>query len=260
MYEQPIIITEVLLSRYDFLEKGYPCIPIIPRKHHSLAIITDGIIRYTVEGRSVEVKKDEILFVHAGHIDLSETATDYPVRYINIDFTTMTDTFTMNYCFNVGDDRLAMQKQFAKVAQLWTEREANFQMECIAQLYLIINRLRKIESVSNDLPYHQKKIAPAIIMLNERLSDPKLKVTDLSSACNVCTPSFNRSIQRLYGMTAYKFVLSRRMEYACELLKNSTNSIGFVAKKVGFIDIYAFSHTFTRVFGTSPTAWRERMT
>lgn len=57
-------------------------------------------------------------------------------------------------------------------------------------------------------------------------------------------------------MTASDYLLSRRMRLAKTLLQNSVNSVGDVAKDVGYGDIYAFSHAFIRCFGVSPSVWR----
>ena len=59
-------------------------------------------------------------------------------------------------------------------------------------------------------------------------------------------------------MSPIEYVISIRIERACELLRDSNLSIKNVAHSVGFTDCLYFSKVFKRIVGIPPTEYREK--
>jgi AraC-like DNA-binding protein len=75
-----------------------------------------------------------------------------------------------------------------------------------------------------------------------------------------CSPwHFSRRFKEAFGETPHQYVLSRRVERAQELLRNTELSVSEVCLEVGFQSLGSFSAAFHRVAGMTPTAYRATM-
>jgi AraC-like DNA-binding protein len=75
-----------------------------------------------------------------------------------------------------------------------------------------------------------------------------------------CSPwHFSRRFKEAFGETPHQYVLSRRVERAQELLRNTDLSVSDVCLEVGFQSLGSFSAAFHRVAGMTPTAYRATM-
>ena len=59
------------------------------------------------------------------------------------------------------------------------------------------------------------------------------------------------------GISPQEYLLSLKMEKACNLLTNLQLSIGDVARQVGYEDQLTFSKIFKKSKGVSPKLYRE---
>ena len=69
--------------------------------------------------------------------------------------------------------------------------------------------------------------------------------------------SLERDFRRIFGMNLRDFLLRLRMERAVELLDEGTG-IAEIAYACGYSDHSAFTRSFRRMFGLSPSAYRGR--
>jgi AraC-like DNA-binding protein len=83
-----------------------------------------------------------------------------------------------------------------------------------------------------------------------------LTVTDLARAAGLSQAHFSREFRRAFGETPHAYLLTRRLERAAELLRNTDRSVLEVCLAVGLQSVGSFTTTFTRVYGMSPTAYR----
>ncbi len=250
--DAPIIITKISRAAYDTLTKGHPYIPSAPRTKHSLAMITEGVMRYRCGGETVMLSCGDVLFIRAGSVDIAETASEMPVSYITLDFTTQDDGFLLERRHKNAGRLMVL---FARISEKFEMRSPDWMMESIGILYTILTELRRAERDASR-PDRYDRIAPAMELIRKRLSDPCLTVAELADACGTTTVTLNRYFHRLYGMPVSRYITDRRMEKAKDLLLNSANTVGDVAKCVGFNDIYSFSHAFARTVGVSPSAFK----
>ncbi len=200
----------------------------------------------------------EVLFIRRGEIDLAETGNDLPVHYFTVDFMTADDEFQMKTRFQTTENQRFYRAAFQEISRIWAERGNNRQMECIERLYRILNAVRREEESSERLAYRRRVLAPVIRYFNDHIADPGLTVAELAKVGQISAGSLNRLFHEVYEMPASKWILSRRMELARELLANSSNSIGDAAQKTGYGDIYSFSHAFRHVHGAAPSVWRSQ--
>lgn len=248
-----IIVTDIVRGALDTLLPGQHYMPRKPRDCHAIAYIIDGSMRYRRENTTVELAAGEIIFVKAGCIDYTECVGSSPVSYIPVDFCTLDDNFELPVRFSPGERGEYLFEAFRGILDFCRRREFGWRMDAVELLYRILNELRRI---CDDSTYKRRRIAPALSLLDARLSDSTLTVADLAAECGMSAGTLTRAVRSLYGCSTSELIHSRRMERACELLRGSVYSVTEIAAMCGFGDIYAFSHAFRRTFGTSPTDWR----
>jgi len=80
----------------------------------------------------------------------------------------------------------------------------------------------------------------------------------IASELNMSTQTFRRRLQTAAGETPKAFVSAIQMEKAGKLLKNKSElTILDIAMQCGFEEASSFTHTFKRVYGISPSQFRN---
>lgn len=83
-----------------------------------------------------------------------------------------------------------------------------------------------------------------------------LDVVALARHAHTSPAHFARQFKAAFGETPHQYVLTRRVERAMTLLRETDASVTDVCFDVGFQSLGSFSSAFSRVTGTSPTAYR----
>jgi AraC-like DNA-binding protein len=84
-----------------------------------------------------------------------------------------------------------------------------------------------------------------------------LDLEALARAAHVSPRHFSRSFRRTFGETPYQYLLTRRIERACHLLRTTDLRVAEVCLEVGFTSVGSFTTAFRRHVGVSPTAYRR---
>jgi AraC-like DNA-binding protein len=83
-----------------------------------------------------------------------------------------------------------------------------------------------------------------------------LDVPALARAARLSTAHFSREFRRSFGETPHRYLLTRRLERAAALLRNTDRSVADICLTVGLNSVGSFTTSFGRAFGMSPTAYR----
>ena len=94
--------------------------------------------------------------------------------------------------------------------------------------------------------------------VTEHIDTPDLKIDNIADAMGMSRSVLYLKIKQQLGMTPIDFVRHVRIMRACELLKDTDESLSSVAFAVGFSDPKYFSKVFKRETGIVPTEYRER--
>jgi transcriptional regulator GlxA family with amidase domain len=83
-----------------------------------------------------------------------------------------------------------------------------------------------------------------------------ISVDDLARAAGLSKAHFSREFRRAFGESPHTYLLTRRLERAAALLRNTDRSVAEVCVAVGLQSIGSFTSSFGRTYGKSPTAYR----
>src|SRR5437879_4840345 len=104
-------------------------------------------------------------------------------------------------------------------------------------------------------------VPPARHLLRARdLADARyferLDVADLARAAGLSRAHFSEQFRRTFGETPHAYLLTRRLERAAALLRNTDRSVADICIAVGLQSIGSFTTSFTRTYGRTPTGYR----
>jgi AraC-like DNA-binding protein len=83
-----------------------------------------------------------------------------------------------------------------------------------------------------------------------------LDVPALARAAHLSPAHFSREFRREFGETPHQYLLTRRLERAAALLRNTDRTVVDICLTVGLQSVGSFTTSFGRAFGLSPAAYR----
>ena len=83
-----------------------------------------------------------------------------------------------------------------------------------------------------------------------------LDVAALARAAHLSAAHFSREFRRAFGVTPHRYLLTRRLERAAALLRNTDRSVAEICLAIGLRSIGSFTSSFRRAYGLTPTAYR----
>jgi AraC-like DNA-binding protein len=92
-------------------------------------------------------------------------------------------------------------------------------------------------------------------LIDARYREP-LDVRALARAAHLSPAHFSREFRRAFGETPHQYLLTRRLERAAALLRNTDYSVAEICFAVGLQSVGSFTTSFGRALGMSPTAYR----
>lgn len=92
-------------------------------------------------------------------------------------------------------------------------------------------------------------------LADARYFDP-LTVADLARAAGLSRAHFSREFRRAFGESPHQYLLTRRLERAAALLRNTDRPVTEICFAVGLSSLGSFTTSFGRIYGTTPLAYR----
>jgi AraC-like DNA-binding protein len=92
-------------------------------------------------------------------------------------------------------------------------------------------------------------------LVDSRYREP-LDVPALARAAHLSEAHFSREFRRAFGETPHQYLLTRRLERAAALLRNTDRTVADICLAVGLRSVGSFTTSFGRAFGVSPTVYR----
>lgn len=91
-------------------------------------------------------------------------------------------------------------------------------------------------------------------LIDRRYAEP-LDVPAIAAAVHLSAAHFSRRFRAVYGESPYQYLMTRRIERACAMLRGGA-SVTEACMQVGCTSLGSFSSRFTEVVGMTPSAYR----
>lgn len=92
-------------------------------------------------------------------------------------------------------------------------------------------------------------------LADARYAEP-IGVTDMAAAAGLSVAHFSRSFSAAFGETPRQYLLTRRLERAAALLRNTDRTVTEICFMVGLESLGSFTTSFRRMFGMTPSRYR----
>ena len=114
------------------------------------------------------------------------------------------------------------------------------------------------DSVNKNKKSHNEKLIEAILQsIDERYTDSNMSVDGLAGSFNISPAYFSRFFKEQTGEVFSGYIENKRINKACELLKETNWSIDKIAAVTGYNSAYSFRRAFKKKVGAVPTEYRK---
>ncbi len=141
--------------------------------------------------------------------------------------------------------------------QYYADRPATPQSaeKCCALVSQLFFRMSRALCVTD-----AEEITPVQRMLAyiEQHETDVIRLEQLAAACHKSPSQAERLFRAETGIPPYRYVLNRKIELACQLLRETGMSVRDIAAYLSFDDEFYFSGLFRRKTGFSPTQYRKK--
>src|SRR5690349_22443637 len=92
-------------------------------------------------------------------------------------------------------------------------------------------------------------------LADARYAEP-IGVEEMAGAAGLSRAHFSREFKRAFGESPHQYVLTRRLERAAALLRNTDHSVTDICFAVGLGSLGSVTSSFRRLYGASPGDYR----
>jgi AraC-like DNA-binding protein len=92
-------------------------------------------------------------------------------------------------------------------------------------------------------------------LADARYTEP-IGVADMADAAGLSQAHFSRLFKQAFGESPHGYLLTRRLERAAALLRDTDRGVAEICMMVGLSSVGSFTTSFKRMFGATPTDYR----
>lgn len=230
-----------------------------------------GVFR--IDGQRYPARYDDILIVPTGRVHVIEDDPAEPLALYGICIAPQVWRYDPALLRNLPAGRLAASKLLsaqvrADLRQLLFEQTLTRTGRCTLSLGLTLQLLVRLArschtgepavSASNaSVSDHRQAVTRYIAELSHRFYED----TDLdhvAAELGMSRRRFTYLFRQAAGASWSAYLTQLRIDYACQLLRETSRSIPAIAFETGYEDLSSFYRAFKREKGLPPRAWRER--
>ena len=257
-----------------------------PSWHERLELFVplDGPLRMRMTDRDADLSPGDILIVDNLKLHMVADTPELNTRVVVIsflpEFVCNGNTHSHNHIFLhpffTRPDREAnvvrqgavllpnMHQALAKLLACYVKRDRYLQAGCKVYfhelLYYLAQHFRAADSTRSELIREQEEVAqlrPVFRFVSDHYARP-MTLGQGASMAKLRLPQFMKLFKKVAGTTFVSYVTLVRLSNAVPLLKETSLSIGEVAKQVGFSNQSYFDRRFKSAFRQTPRAFRSK--
>lgn len=120
---------------------------------------------------------------------------------------------------------------------------------------------RKINLIDSIKMSTKEEIYRRILKVELYIEQELPKKINLSELCEVAGLSrfhFLRKFHEANGLSPHQYILRRKIQKSCGMIKQKNLTLSEIADQIGFSDIHSFSKVFRRIMGFPPSQLRKK--
>ncbi|MBO5059412.1 MAG: helix-turn-helix transcriptional regulator [Clostridia bacterium] len=231
-----------IINRQEFYVKA-GCHP-----KDSLIIVLDGSFNCSIAGRFFNVNKNDI-FVFGGKSQFERNVIS-PIKCIYIQF----DAFPIPLKDGIMkiSDMIRMKNTAAYLEQAIRDKNDSLVQHFVDDIFIMYQG-----SGNNRHIYDDNVILSCVDFFAESYSEA-INLDTLSEKFNISKQWLISKFKKHTGRTPMEYLTEVRLGYGKAFLTDTDLTVGEIADKCGFENVYYFSNTFKKHVGVSPSGYREK--
>lgn len=239
-----------------------------PRNEFIIHFVIEGKGKYLVDQHfwTLESGQAFLIYPHTDITYISDAKT--PWKYIWIGFSGIKAENILYHCgfskSNLVCDVSKVDKYQEIILEMLEHEEATFSDELyrngkLMELfsYLAEDNRKKNNEVSTTYNDNLNTYVRHAIEHIREFYHMSISVSSLADSIGISQIYLNKCFQKELGVSVQRFIIDFRLNRAANLLASTSSSITEIAALVGYSDPLAFSKSFKKKFGTSPTVYRN---
>lgn len=147
---------------------------------------------------------------------------------------------------------------FRKLFENFLSRDSFFEIESAHRLSSLLISIGKcISGQIADAPQNYSMINRSLSHIHDNISQA-LQVRSLAASEHMSLSHFRAVFHRITGLSPQEYIILSKLNYSCELMRQTDLSIKEIGAKVGYYDPQYFSRIFSKYLGMSPGAYKAR--
>ena len=126
--------------------------------------------------------------------------------------------------------------------------------------YLFFSAL--IENSANSSPLAKNDIREFYVQSTaafiENYYMKNITVEDMAANLNLSRSYFSKLFKKITQKSPQEFLITYRINKACELLRSTDMTIAEISQHVGYSNQFHFTRAFKNIMNVSPNEWRKR--
>lgn len=123
----------------------------------------------------------------------------------------------------------------------------------IADHIPLVKQLQQIKTVKHDTRKHlMRKLIAGKELLDNYFTNT-INIAQVATHCGLSEYHFFRLFKAAFGVSPHQYLINRRLQHAHNRISRQQLPVSAVAIESGFADIYAFSKSFKKHYGYSPS-------
>ncbi len=219
-------------------------------KYHELIYIVSGCVEIEIDDVLHNCTSNSVCFIKAG-ISRNQICHEQ-AQYICIRFNKTHDLSVQSGVFNLNSDTTFML--FKQLQNEYKNKD---------YLYFDICNLKTDEILLNLLRQTKKeeKSGSDILKLIKEIDETLLfdkTISEMAESLNYNYDYFRHKFKLITGKSPINYIVDKRIEHACELLKKNLYTCTEIAHLCGFASSSQFSKLFKRHMGISPNVYQKK--
>jgi AraC-like DNA-binding protein/mannose-6-phosphate isomerase-like protein (cupin superfamily) len=230
-----------------------------------------GVFR--IDGQRHPARRGDVLVVPAGHVHIIEDDPTEPLALYGICIAPQVWRYEPELLEHLPVGRLPTSKLLAArvradLRQLLFEQTQARPGGCIVILGLTLQLLARLArsfldaghpaaTANSSASDHRQAVARYVADLSHRFFEDTT-LDHVAAELGMSRRRFTQLFRQAAGASWSAYLTQLRMDYACQLLRNTSRSILAIAFETGYEDLSSFYRAFKREKGLPPRAWRER--
>lgn len=240
---------------------------IIDRKeqypYYTVHIILEGHGLFQIQNKSYFLKKGDAFLIASGqaHMYSNYSSSDLVLLWVEITGGNCKELFSyfrsreMYAIQNESTDKAA--RQLLRILEFLRTGEGSHVYECSGMVYsllMYIHEAARNEPVKRDPDLLEKALA----YIDNKFTET-IKIQGLADYLHISHAYLNRIFTKGIGMSPKRYILMKRIEYACYLLETTELTSEEISDRIGMYDNACFYRNFKAVMKTTPVAYRKKL-